>query len=508
MSYLLPMPKHLLLSPITGVILISRAPNSVSLGVQAPAFLQNNSLIVSQQLATREYITAMDTIPEEILIQIVKRVPHHSLPALALTCRRIHNCAVPELYRFVEIQGKGQPQRYFYGLPPSLSSSRNSDSRTRVNDLMLFVRTIEESEHLRSFIHGVALQSKWCINLSLKSSGNIIALLEPHLQYIHSTHPIPPNDDLPKIPFVSIHIPFKSAVLGQPVVADGSRFADYLQKLRELFSCPNVRSLSIPHFDFDFVSDALSTSDHSTRYSTVSSLSFKQAHFRYNRIDGFAEIVSWPKSLQVLQISLFQRYNPRGTALELSPSAESMIAALALHQATLKELLIRKPESSSNIAVSVLNLQQFSNLTILGLRQCDLAISPSPSQEATASTVETPVPKWQILPPKLERLQIEVTNSNWDIQLNGRSLIPNLAAAVPFGDWLKALAPHKHRCCPALWNCVVWDWRMGSRIDNQLYREWLESLGVGEALEEAGIRLDATTNSIPPLLSLGLKDQD
>jgi hypothetical protein len=402
----------------------------------------------------------------------------------------------------VEIRDKERPQKFLYGLPPALSSARNSDYRTQTSDWQLFTRTIEESDFLRSFVRGVAFEPKYTLNCF-----HVAKILEPHLQYLHLTCGLFRIKDLSQIPFVSVHLSFQTIVQRNMI----GLYVDPFRDLENAFKFPNLRSLSISHFDFNSF-DAPGGLDHPHGFSAISSLSFQQASLMSSRVDDFAELVSWPKSLHDFQISIAPPSKDRLSAQIQPASTRAVIAVLAPHAATLKELFIRhavppKHEDSPKIPVPASNLQQFSNLTILGLSEKDLSVISSASQEAAETTAESPVPKWQILPPKLEKLQIEVTQSNWDIHFHEWSWISS-DGAIRFGDWLKALVLHKTHYCPALWNCVVWDWRKGNYFGDLSYREWLESVGVVMAFEQAGIRLDATTDCVPPLLSLGLKGQD
>lgn len=449
----------------------------------------------------------MDTIPEELLLHIIKWIPHNFLPVLALTCQRIHKCVVPELYRFVEIRDKKRPQKFLYGLPPALSPARNFEYRTQTSNWQHFTRTIEQSAFLRSFIRGVAYEPKYTLDCF-----HVAKILEPQLQYMHLTCALFQIRDLVHVPFVSVHMSYQSMVQRNMI----GLYVDPVRDLESAFNIPNLRNISISHFDFDNF-DAPRSVGHPTGFSAVSSLSFQQACLTSTAIENLAALVSWSKSLHVFQMSIAGPSNDRRWIRIKPASTEAVITTLVPHAAKLKELFIRRAfppnhtvDTVPKLPIPAPNLQQFSNITVLGLSEDDLCVDSSEFQDTAENDnkAEPQVPKWQMLPPNLEKLQIEVTELHWNMGFYDGSWISS-DGAIRFGDWLKALVPHKTHCCPVLWNCVVWDWRKaGEDINDLSYRSWLESLGVVAEFERAGIRLDATTDCIPPLLSLGLKDQD
>jgi len=107
----------------------------------------------------------MNKLPPELIDMIVEQVDHDSLPALAATAKLFYRCAMPVLYRYIDISRLSRTPsevhtEVLYGIPDSLRPSANNPfKRTTVRNLDLLLRTAQDSEHLRSRIMGISIDS-------------------------------------------------------------------------------------------------------------------------------------------------------------------------------------------------------------------------------------------------------------------------------------------------------------------------------------------------------------
>lgn len=294
----------------------------------------------------------LDVFPEEMLVKIIRNVPHNSLPALGRCSRKFQRLIVPQLYRCVYFNGNDQACHNSYcpdpldefckwkrSLPISKPADKGSPSHepSQIFKLGSFLRTIQSSGYLRSHVavaafgwfdpHGIAVPEGW----DLQRVTTILSYLLPSLQSVYLSANVPPATIIP------LELNLTSLALSY------DRFDDQgstIEGLHNLFCIKGLRHLTLdgirswhrwitPRGNFrdqGFVSNLTSLSLHRIRAPVDVILK---------------DIIAWPKALEKVYISIIpdQRF-----------STAHVIYPLLDHQQSLTELHIR---TTSNPSCSV-----------------------------------------------------------------------------------------------------------------------------------------------------------
>lgn len=294
----------------------------------------SNSSLMKQRL---------DVFPEELLVKIIRNVPHNSLPALGRCSRKFQRLIVPQLYRCVYFNGNAYACRTTYypdpldafcrwkrSLPVSKPADKGLPSHepSQIFKLGCFLRTIQSSGYLRSQVavaafgwydpHGVAVPEGW----DLQRVTTILSYLLPSLQSVYLSAIVPPTTIIPfELNLTSLALSYDKF--------DGQSFT--IEGLHNLFRIKGLRHLTLegikywdrwitPRWNFrdqGFVSNLISLSLHNIKAP----------------VDVFLrDIMTWPKALEKVYISIIpdQRFS---TAHAIYP--------LLAHRQSLTELDIK-----------------------------------------------------------------------------------------------------------------------------------------------------------------------
>lgn len=286
---------------------------------------------------------SLDLFPEELLVKIIRNVPHNCLPALGQCSRKFQRLIVPQLYRCVYFDGNAYACRTTYYPDPlnafcrwkgSLPVFQPADKElpshepTQIFKLDSFLRIIQSSGYLRSQVtvaafgwfdpHGVAVPEGW----DLQRVTIILSYLLPSLQSVYLSAIVPPATIIP------IELNLTSLALSYDKF-DGQSFT--IAGLHNLFCIKGLRHLTLdgiktwdrwiaPHRNFrnqDFESNLISLSLHNILAP----------------VDVFLrDIMTWPKALEKFYISIVP--DQRFTTVDV-------IYPLLNHRQSLTELDIR-----------------------------------------------------------------------------------------------------------------------------------------------------------------------
>lgn len=285
----------------------------------------------------------LDVFPEELLVKIIRNVPHNSLPAVGRCSRKFQRLIVPQLYRCVYFDGNAYACRRTYypdpldafcswkgSLPVSQPADKDLPSHepTQIFKIDSFLRTIQSSGYLRSQVavaafgwydpHGIAVPEGW----DLQRVTTILSYLLPSLQSVYLSAILPP---------VTI-IPFELNLTSLALSYDKFDHQNFkIAGLHDLFRIKGLRHLTL---------DGIKTWDRwiAPRWNFrdqgfVSNVISLYLHNILAPVDVFLrDIMTWPKALEKVYISIVpdQRFT---TANAIYPLLE--------HRQSLTEMDIR-----------------------------------------------------------------------------------------------------------------------------------------------------------------------
>lgn len=279
----------------------------------------------------------LDVFPEELLVKIIREVPHNSLPALGRCSRKFQRLIVPQLYRCVYFDGNAYACRrkpYPYpldafcrwkgSLPVSQPADKDLPSHepTQIFKLNSFLRTIQSSRDLRSQVivaafgwydpHGIAVPKGG----DLQTVTIILSHLLPLLQSVYLSAILPP------VTIIPIELNLTSLALSYDKFDDQS-FT--IAGLYDLFRIQGLRHLTL---------DSIKTWDRwiAPRWNFrdqgfVSNVISLYLHNILAPVDVFLrDIMTWPKALEKVYISIVpdQRFTTANAIYPLLDHGQSL----------------------------------------------------------------------------------------------------------------------------------------------------------------------------------------
>ncbi|RDL34330.1 uncharacterized protein BP5553_07458 [Venustampulla echinocandica] len=353
-------------------------------------------------------------LPDHLVLLILQHVPNNSLLPLATVSKSFHRCSVPQIYRYVHLWENGQSpphvpdwtSRYLHlsgvglGRPPPWD--------TRIFHLSLFLRTITESEALRSCVVGATLT---CRPDQEETAFQVIQLLAPSLQDLHSKRMLATYDRnatfLPAIGSLEIEIPEESEI--DCDTGDLKNSIDK-EKVCSLFDLSNIKLLSLSGVrNWNLLVQGSLVERSGTSNITCLSLA--------NTVpadQGLAEVLSWPKVLRSLRYELQLSEIHDGFFGPVLPgearlSAKEFGLALRSQEQNLEELFIYGDSESDRCGYEpreTIDLHLFAHLQYVGLPLTFLFISEEQAASRGISTSVSSIS--EILSPALTELQIEI----------------------------------------------------------------------------------------------------
>ncbi|TGO63422.1 hypothetical protein BCON_0013g00680 [Botryotinia convoluta] len=388
-------------------------------------------------------MVGFSALPDDLIIIIVSLVPSGTLRSLSLVSTAFNRCSTPQLYRYVYLWESLERSVGNHDAPNfpdwrsryqhlEASPYRNRDQiygTTRIFDLDLFLRTVTESEMIRSYVVGASITYRPDQEESVSS---VVQLLRPSLSYLHLK--------------CALDTMFRNRALlsyANCLEVEISERHDIDNQTRDLQNV-TYKELILSYFDFpDMKLLALSgvrnwdlfmrNSPDRSSTSNITSLSLTNT---VPADQGLAKLLSWPKALKSLRYELAlseisnHRRSPHPDRFVLS--AKEFSDALQPHEHSLEELLIEGSTTGDEPSFDprqLIDLHSFTNLRYVGLPLNFLFTSQSDASYYGISYSATAIS--QILPPALEELRIEMDYEyKW---LKFFSLIPvDGKISVPF----------------------------------------------------------------------------
>lgn len=256
------------------------------------------------------------------------------------------------------------------------------------------------------------------------------------LQYLQLKGDTSNGDLLRAAPTVSLDTshPFRDAGGLQMISVERNQHPSF-EKLRYLFDIPNIRGLVAFSLDFKHIQRRDLAPEDRAATSNITSLCLPCVDIPPEQYDNFKEMLGWPVALEAFHMSNSGAFAP-------PPPPDTILQALAPHQTSLKQLFIETQYNFSYTALKPLNLHKLYVLKILGLPRKYLETASNEQGQG-----------WQTLPPRLEELQIQLTET-FDYAARGASYMSS-RQAVEFVKWLRELADLRKTVIPRLSNVVI-----------------------------------------------------
>jgi len=425
----------------------------------------------------------MESIPDEILVQIAEKLPQCDLLTFTRTSRRLNRCTASLLYRFlVYPHYHVKDLSSLPGLSPALAWAAHSHRLTKIYKLQLLLRTIDSSNTLKLKILGVSFNTNWLGAEIISELARLIELLRPHLKVAHLRLRNVHGDLHSLARFVSLSFSMPDFMATAGINGSNSGWNSLLSLWDLIFRHPSVRSLSIS--DMESFSDVPERAGASSRTGTsnVASLSLPQYQVYNVNLKTLEEVLSWPAALNSFHISL--------TTGHLWLNTKQFIKALTCQRTSLKVLSIDFLNSSSSHSrvKEGLGLERLVALRTLGLPYHMLA-SCHPCLKRT----------WHMLPPSLEVLQLQYEHSH----LKSPPSTPEWEFSVPvlagsnFVRGMLELREHIKKECPRLREIVIW-YPMSQASTQKFYPDELEQEGLITAFEKTGVAVNGWVQMDPP----------
>ena len=253
----------------------------------------------------------LNVLPEEILVIIIRNIPHNSLPALGQCSHKFKQLIVPQLYRCVFFDGSNYEYpnsnslNVFRKWKESLPIYNQSDKclppykPSQIFQLESFLRSISKSEYLCFLVevalfgwfntHGTVLKARDLLGVT-----TILSYLLPLLQLV-SLSAIAPPAIINR--FINLKLTFFALFY--------NNFWDQSITMRDFYSVFCIQILR--HLILDGVNHlGIRTMSHRSFHSenSVSNLTSLSISKIEVQVGNFLKsIISWPKALEKLDIS-------------------------------------------------------------------------------------------------------------------------------------------------------------------------------------------------------------
>jgi hypothetical protein len=456
-------------------------------------------------------------LPDHLLLDILQYVPSFQVLPLATMSKSLRRCSINRIYHSVypwESPARNNESKYARRPDiPNWSSPYlhliNAGSGpppfddTRIYNLLLFLRTISESESLR---HHIARASFNCQAHQEELSIQVIELLAPTLQNLHVKRTLASyNPNANFLPFISS----LDLTIDERVDIDWHtndlKITENREKVRSLFDLPRLKLLSLSGVR----SWSLLIQDSGverTRTSDITSLLLGET---IPADQGLADVLSWPKNLKSLRYELALSGIHRHFWGPLKfihglvyLSAKAFGVALASQQKYLEELIVygdTDGDCSEYCETELIDLHSFVNLQYVGLPITFLRIS---EEEAKWRGIKTYIPSIsEILPLAIRDLEIEIPEDHpWTAYFSGELESKEDFSPGDLSVFISEIVMSKHSRFTGLRSIVIWrcDFHRTRilRLDTEdRFREVLETCMV------AKVNISMIESRDPPLFS-------
>ena len=304
-------------------------------------------------------MTYLPRLPSELLRQIFAYLPQAYLLALIRTEQRLGQVAVPQLYKSLYFWGTGYTDIEERWFPRSIHGTSHTSSKppanaTRIFDVELLTRSLEESSSLRSYIHELDLI--WGgDDLHTKRAGQWVLMDERRLQRFLSLldssllrHLSLTTTDL----YAQLPEKVKVRSLQLKYNGEGREYGDNLAKdldrLHQLSCIPSLESLIIDGWNhWCNLPRALPYSiSPNARVSLLSSIQITTSGFPGVNLN---EVLSWPKALKVFHFDCWPPDELHSFEYSILSSGD-FLQPLECCRGTLEELSIRCLEGNGGMA--------------------------------------------------------------------------------------------------------------------------------------------------------------
>lgn len=288
----------------------------------------------------------LHALPEEILENVIRNVPHNSLPAFGQCSRKFQGLIVPQLYRCVYFDGSSYACPHsnrlrsldiFCKWKGSLPTSKPAGELppyepSQILKLGPFLRTMSTSEHLRSLVtvaafgwfntHGISIPE----GRDLLRVTSILSYLLPSLRSVYLSAVVPPATVIPfELNLTSLAVSYDNF--------DGQLFT--CDDLYKLFCIKALRHLTIDgvmSWGFWSMDPWIFRATRSS--SNLTSLSLPR--IRAAPVDVFlSDVLTWPKALEKLHISIIpDPQEPFSTANSINPLLHHSQSLTEVHIST------------------------------------------------------------------------------------------------------------------------------------------------------------------------------
>lgn len=431
----------------------------------------------------------LSALPEELTSEIVQRVAHKSLPALVSVSRQLHRLVLPRLYRCVHYSGidtcdsdrvnKGflVCANYATAIRPARGDWPQCQP-SRIVRLSPFLECITTRPQIRSYIATAGFDLlDTDSEATVDMVSYIIDLLLPSLQTLNISPVFYKLDPLRDIKLKSLNISHEIWANRDP----GNSY------LFALFRISTLRNLSIEiAADWD-TSPRWHRPQHSARLRTsnVTSLSFPTG-IPFG--DDLAEILSWPKALEVFELGPPPVRNKKVLANVLSP--RRLAECIGLQQSSLRELCIIEYPYKRTITdindATFGNLHNFKALSRLCVPKRLLVVSDE-YRELFFKDSQTPPQIWEVLPLAIRMLRLEgEPHFTWIVRLF-QPMSPPLPKELMMQ--LSEIAKHKRLRYPNLQEVVLGQPRLAEPFQTFILKSLRGNSGIIKDFKESEIRL-------------------
>ena len=431
----------------------------------------------------------LSALPEELTSEIVQRVAHKSLPALVSVSRQFHRLVLPRLYRCVHYSGidtcdSGRVNKGFLVCANYATAIRPARGDwplcqpSRIVRLSPFLECITTRPQIRSYIATAGFD---VLHIDSEATVDmvscIIDLLLPSLQTLNISPVFYKLDPLRDIQLKSLNISHEIWANRDP----GNSY------LFALFRISTLRNLSIEiAADWD-TSPRWHRPQHSARLRTsnVTSLSFPTG-IPFG--DDLAEILSWPKALEVFELGPPDVRDKKVLANVLSP--RRLAECIGLQQSSLRELCIIEYPYKRTITdindATFGNLHNFKALSRLCVPKRLLAVSDE-YRELYFKDSQTPPQIWEVLPPAIRMLRLEGEPHFTWIDRLFQPMSPPLPKELMMQ--LSEIAKHKRLRYPNLQGVVLGQPLLAEPFQTFILKSLRGNSGIIKDFEESETRL-------------------
>ena len=446
-------------------------------------------------------MATFDLLPDDILHIIIQLAPHNVLWAIAQVSKSLNRCATPYLYRYVylwENQHRASDRPISIDWPNNLTQMcRDSDQSTRIFNLELFRRAITQRPSLRGYVIGASFECQYGFHDEYLVP-TIVELLAGSAKFLHAA------------PLLSMECSGYFKYLTSLEIDGeflGSNYEEEISNrdlLYDIFCLPLLVSLSVNRVRHWSCFDTSTVRPERVSTSTVKNLLFRETVMPGPDLD---EILRWPQALKSFKfeptLDGTGRFGSHGSVSR----ALNFSTALLPQASSLEELHVYgdlQEEDSDYIfnvldRVSIVELCNFTRLKRVGLHLSYMMVYTSDAEFHNADIGSFPQ-IYQVLPPALEELQIEVpddfpaavffaSDPSWEVELRAGEL----------SDAMIRMFQHKNTCFQYLGKVSFFQSR---------HFAWMENLrtipGCSEMLDHAkSARLDVSwsSGSTPPLFN-------